>query len=293
MIKIAFVTTCKGRLHHLQETLPRLRAAGADEVVVVDYGCPDGTGAWVRQHHPGVRLVTVDDDPGFCVSRARNLGAAATDADWICFIDADIRVMPEWLDWLRANLQSDTFYRAAKVQGVRQKETWGTFVCQKKAFQRIGGYDEAFRGWGGEDDDLYFRLTIAAAQAESEYPAHFVAAISHDDAERTKFHEVKNKQLQVQINRYYRKAKYFLMESQGTEPPIAVRQQLMDQISAAVRRAFERRRFRRASEFRPRVRLFLDGLSGRKRQVLEIGYRRRYILFGPSQLRVDGWVVGD
>ena len=34
---ICFVVTCKGRLHHLRQTLPALAAQAGTECVVVDY----------------------------------------------------------------------------------------------------------------------------------------------------------------------------------------------------------------------------------------------------------------
>ena len=70
---IAFVVTCKGRLHHLKETLPLIVKQEPDEIVVVDYGCPDGTAAWVAVNFPRVKIVQFDS-PSFNVSHARNLG---------------------------------------------------------------------------------------------------------------------------------------------------------------------------------------------------------------------------
>ncbi len=284
--RIAFVTTCKGRLHHLKETLPLLVSMGPEQIIVVDYGCPDGTGEWVRKTHPEVTLVSVSDDPGFCASRARNLGAGAASTEWICFIDADIRVDPAWLDWIRGNLQSGHFYRAAKIQGVRQKETWGTVICQKTAFQQISGYDEVFRGWGGEDDDLYFRLVENADQLESAYPAHFISAISHDDEERTKFHQEKNKELQMVVNRYYRNTKHFLMGDSRMELPASIRESLMLQISDGVKRAFEKEQPHPVRDFKPTVRAVLNFQAGLDERCLKIGYRRRYVIFGPKSFSV-------
>ena len=77
-MRVSIVTTSKGRLHHIRDTVPRMLACGVDEVLVVDYGCPDGTGDWVERHCPGARVLRVTDDPGFCLPRARNLGARAT-----------------------------------------------------------------------------------------------------------------------------------------------------------------------------------------------------------------------
>jgi hypothetical protein len=47
MTDVAFITTCKGGLHPIQETLPLIAAGSPAEIVVVDYGCPQGMGDWL------------------------------------------------------------------------------------------------------------------------------------------------------------------------------------------------------------------------------------------------------
>jgi hypothetical protein len=229
MTDVAFITTCKGRLHHLQQTLPLMVAASPAEIVVVDYGCPQGTGDWVAAHHPDVSVVRVNDDPGFCASRARNLGARKTTASWLAFIDADVKVAPEWTRWMAGHLRAGHYYRAGRVDGERVEDTWGTVLCSRQGFAKIGGYDEVFRGWGGEDDDLYARLRMAG-EIESEYPPHFVEAIGHADEERTRFHDVQDKDLQAMVNRFYFEAKLDLMKLIGQELPFVQRQAMMQKI---------------------------------------------------------------
>ena len=73
---ISFVTTCKGRLSALKQSLPRMVAQPHAEVIVVDYDCPEGTGAWVAAEHPAARVVQVRDAPVFNIARARNLDLA-------------------------------------------------------------------------------------------------------------------------------------------------------------------------------------------------------------------------
>lgn len=289
MNKIAFVTTCKGRLHHLAETLPLIVSAAPDEIVVVDYGCPDGAGDWVEKNFPTVRLLRISDDPGFCLARARNVGAAAVSAEWICFIDADIRIDPEWLSWLREHVKPGVFYRAAEIAGERDKETWGTVVCQKVAFDLVGGYDEAYRGWGGEDDDLYARLALPSShQKERSYPSRFVSPISHDNDERTKFHQIKNKELQSKVNQYYREAKWYLMESFGSDIPLNVRQALMLQIANKFRSAAQECPEVSVRALRPRILVALAGLREGQDLMLEFCYQRRYLICGPRNLVVRG-----
>ena len=43
----------------------------------------------------------------------------------------------------------------------RPPPLWGAVVVSARDFARVGGYDEAFQGWGAEDDDLLDRLLRA------------------------------------------------------------------------------------------------------------------------------------
>ncbi len=135
MSRIAFVTTCKGRLHHLKQTLPLLLAAGPDQIVVVDYACPDGTADWVKENYPQIDVVRVTDDPGWCLPRARNQGASQVDSGWICFIDADIKIDPSWVVWMQSSLEAGYFYRAAPIEGARDCGCRYKDVCGKPAIE--------------------------------------------------------------------------------------------------------------------------------------------------------------
>jgi hypothetical protein len=60
MADLCFVTTCMGRLSALRHTVgPMLDQPARAGVVVVDYSCPDGSGAWVEANHPTDRVVRV------------------------------------------------------------------------------------------------------------------------------------------------------------------------------------------------------------------------------------------
>ena len=72
---LSYITTCKGRLSHLQQTLPRIADQPHVECIVVDYGCPERCGDWVEAHHPNVMVVRTGPTEGFNASRARNAGA--------------------------------------------------------------------------------------------------------------------------------------------------------------------------------------------------------------------------
>ncbi len=64
--------------------------AEADEIVVVDGGSTDGTGALARSH--GARLVQSPRGRGIQLAA----GAAAARGDWLLFLHADTRLAPGW-----------------------------------------------------------------------------------------------------------------------------------------------------------------------------------------------------
>jgi glycosyltransferase involved in cell wall biosynthesis len=232
MSKISFITTCKGRLDHVKVTLPLLvKQAIAEEVIFVDYGCPEGSGKWVEENFPRVKVVYVNNDPGFCAARARNYGAAVAKSKWLCFIDADIIIGIGFISWLKKHLSPTKFYRASLINGERDKETWGTCLCERFAFEALGGYDEAYRGWGGEDDDLYYRLKMSD-YIESEYPFSFVTAINHHDEKRMFHYQIKEKSTHWFINETYRDVKLSIMRIQGANTQLTLdnRLNLMNQI---------------------------------------------------------------
>ncbi|BEI35267.1 hypothetical protein PHIN6_07850 [Polynucleobacter sp. HIN6] len=154
--KLTAITVCKGRLYHLMETLPLLVAMQNDlEVIVVDYGCPDGTGEWVRNYYPQVSVIKINDDAGFNLSRARNAGAKEANTPWLLFIDADVKVASHLSEWSDKNLQVKGYY----VTSSRGTELNGTFFVPKNAFEDVDGYDECYRGWGGVDmNNAYMHL---------------------------------------------------------------------------------------------------------------------------------------
>lgn len=208
--RLSFVTVCKGRLEHLEQTLPLLAAQPGTEAIVVDYGCPQGTRSWVSERFPRVKVVAVDDDPGFCVARARNLGAAAASAPRLCFVDADVKLREGFAAWALEHARPGHYYRALPPS----EEVWGTCICSAEDFTGAGGYDEAFRGWGGEDDDLYVRLEDSGC-LPSGFPAELVEAIGHGDATRLAQYEIKDKRIHNRVSQVYVAAKRHLAKLLG------------------------------------------------------------------------------
>lgn len=177
---VSIVVTCKDRLDHLRQTLPALAAQPDAQVIVVDYGCSQDTRGWVRRQCPSVTVVCVDDDPVFSVSRARNVGALHARGEHLAFTDADIHVDFAIADWLRRHRSEGEFYT---VEPARSASLSGTAIIGRFAFLAAGGYDEALRGWGWEDTELYRRLERRGLR-RVEISGHGLRVIEHGDDRR-------------------------------------------------------------------------------------------------------------
>ncbi len=196
---LSLITTCKGRLGHLRQTLPLMAAQGAEvEVVMVDFDCPEGAGAWARSAQPQAVVIQARDRPQFSAAEARNLGAAAATAPWLFFIDADVQAHGAVAAEILPRLAPGEYL----IPEPRTRGLWGAVVVAAADFQRIGGYDEAFQGWGGEDDDLLLRLDQAGLR-RGHFPSAGLSCFEHDNALRTRHHAHKDMALNSLINSFY------------------------------------------------------------------------------------------
>lgn len=199
---VSLVLTCKNRLEHLKQSLLKISNQKSIEIIVVDYGCTEGTREWVKANYPEARVVCVDDDPIFSISRARNIGALHAGGEFIMFTDADILIDFPISVWVEENATNDEFY---SVDPRSDASLCGTAIINKCDFYSVGGYDEAFRGWGGEDTELYARLKNQSIR--QKYISNLgIKAIQHSDSIRQLSLEhggVGSKKKALYINRLY------------------------------------------------------------------------------------------
>jgi glycosyltransferase involved in cell wall biosynthesis len=177
--KFSIVTTCKGRLRDLQQSLPTFVSQAAAEVVVVDYDCPGGTGRYVAEHYPQVRVVAVADKAKFNSSHARNVGAAEATGDFLVFLDADMVIAPGFVDYLAENMKPRSY---GTFGGGVANSARGGCVVERALFNAVGGYDEVIEGYGGEDLDLYTRLRFLRARHVA-LPREYIASVIEQDQE--------------------------------------------------------------------------------------------------------------
>lgn len=175
---ISVVVPTHDRRHLLER---KLRALEAEqdvnfEVVVVADGCTDDTERFLARYQPGYALSWITT-PGRHAAHARNRGAHVARADVLLFSDDDMIPRPGWLarnlalhelpgrvgisrQVLPAQLESGA--TLSKVSGW-WNAVGGSLSMHAELFAEVGGYDDSFGEYGGEDADLGYRLKLAGA----------------------------------------------------------------------------------------------------------------------------------
>jgi glycosyltransferase involved in cell wall biosynthesis len=211
--KLSIVVPCKGRLQYLRRSLPTFIEQSESEVIVVDGDCPDKTGGWVTTNFPAVRVVALTGAPYFNLSRARNVGAREARASWILFCDADNLLASSYSAELFSRVSPGSFLRTLRETrfGIRTHNV--PLACETHTFWSLGGFDDAFQGWGVEDREFVDRLTRSGIR-EVLFPAHLVATLPHGNAERSGFYE-HEMEVSMAINNYYCQIKQRYFETTG------------------------------------------------------------------------------
>ncbi len=180
MSKISVIVPTHNRRGLLEKKLIALESQQPFEVIVIADGCTDDTVTFLQSYESNYDLRFLETS-GRGVSFARNLGAKEAKGDILLFSDDD--VIPQ-TSWLEAHAKAHTSPNCIGVgRLVLPKELAGTGAAEllgpkvywwnitgnsssipKDLFMQVGGYDETFRDYGGEDPDLGYRLKKAGAK---------------------------------------------------------------------------------------------------------------------------------
>jgi glycosyltransferase involved in cell wall biosynthesis len=188
--KLTIVTTCKGRLSQLKNSLDSWLQQKTEipyGILVVDYGCPDGTFGYVSHlGEPRVGAVKVVSDVDvFRLSHARNIGANRSCSTVIGFVDADVSLHEDWAEAVTKPILE------GKVVATRPKwDRAGCGVCSvsRAVFEEIRGFSEDLTGWGWEDKDFFLRL---GSRPVGHYPRSYLRIEDHSNEDRLRFYEDK------------------------------------------------------------------------------------------------------
>lgn len=107
--RLSVVIPSRDCLAYLPGAIASIRAqdAGPVEIVVVDDGSSDGTGAWLAQAAKDDPLLVPLKGPQNGVAAARNLGIARASCDIVAFLDADDQYLPGALSDRLALMEGD------------------------------------------------------------------------------------------------------------------------------------------------------------------------------------------
>ena len=231
----SIITTCKGRLEHLKQTLPTMLAQDA-EVIVVDYSCPEGTADFVEQHHSQAKVVRIEGEQGFSNWKARNRGAAVATGNMLVFCDADTflakgaleaiaTTLPEKSFGFFSRLATDKFNR--KGSRLAKNQLRGFHVLPATVFRALGGYDEVPEGYAaGGDTDLEDRMIRRGIKNFELGEGIIENVIEH--APETRFtHHTDPIAMSYAAGLLYRRAKLALMNQlRKPELPLKMRQDI-------------------------------------------------------------------
>jgi glycosyltransferase involved in cell wall biosynthesis len=211
--RLSIVTTCKGRLHHLRESLPTFLAQPDCEVIVVDFDCPDRTADVVAREFPAARVVKLSNEPHFDIARARNAGANAATGEWVAFIDADVLIVPDFHVLLAPRMKPGVFLRFFPDR--RGTSLYGSAVMRREDYRAVGRYDEVMQGYGADDQEMYFRLALFGVEAVEMELDLVLRVIDHDTAARIKFGRLPTMLHHQRINTAYLVVKTTLLRLLG------------------------------------------------------------------------------
>lgn len=166
------------------------------EVVVVEQDAAPNLDAPLA--HPKARLLFAYNPGPFNKGWGYNVGVRAASCAWYAFCDADVvagTALDAALGYLNAgchaikpyrrlidlDAQESEFVRAGDYdwlpppdpgrpldrEGIGERIVFagGLFLIARPAYASIGGWDERFRGWGGEDDAMTYKLERARVPA--------------------------------------------------------------------------------------------------------------------------------
>lgn len=226
---LSIVTTCKGRLEFLKQTLDPMIATGFP-VTVVDYDCPQGTAAWVSARHSGVRVIKAVDRPIFNLSAARNLGAHGLKSDYILFLDSDTIPTEQFSrDLARLPLRDGIFVVAGNF------ELLGQALVPRRPFERIGGYDEIIEGWGYDDEDLYERLQDTGL-IRQQFSGTSFRSLPHQDAQPALPSDKADKWASQRLNAIYSRLKRDVEVLRREQMTLEWRRKVRNAVESAIRR---------------------------------------------------------
>ncbi len=197
MSQVVFCTTCKGRLAHLQQTLPVNLASNPEaKFVVLNYNSQDNLLDYLQEIYTDdissgrLTVYSYYDHPTFRMAHAKNLAhrcGMLEGGDILVNLDADNYAGQGFDRYVRQKFEEDDIFLWSRMvkDGPERlpRGISGRIVVSKEAFLNVGGYDEQFETWSPDDKDFNVRLRNIGQQAH-EVDRQYLSGVLHNDKMR-------------------------------------------------------------------------------------------------------------
>jgi hypothetical protein len=197
--RVVFVTTCRNRTQHLENTLPRNIADNSDypnaKFVILDYASADHLLPFLQINH-GQELregklvfYRYFTQSPFKMAHAKNLAhrlGMREGADILVNLDADNLTKAGFASYVADQFKEPrVFLWSGIVRGLgkRFRGCSGRIVVTPQAFLKAGGYDEKYDTWAPDDKDFNARLQLLGLKAK-EIEKRYLEAVWHSDGLR-------------------------------------------------------------------------------------------------------------
>lgn len=157
MNTLSILTFCKGRLEQALLMVPHTLNLlnDGDEIVFVDYSCPQDSGRIVQAKWPQIRVFWVPHRRWWSMPHARNCAAVNARGDIFIVHDIDILMPPELFERCR-QLERGYFY--ALPPGPNRS---GWCAIHRSDFYKVNGYEEGMPPYSYNDTAFYRALDLA------------------------------------------------------------------------------------------------------------------------------------
>lgn len=149
---------------------------------------------------PRLKLLRVDGETQWILSRAYNLAVRASSYDTLIRTDCDYTLSTSFTTVHHLDDTAPSFFAGNYHQSRNENEVHlnGAMYIKRQHFLAVGGYDERIQTYGWDDEDLYTRLIHSGLKKHNISYDH-ITHVPHDDTARAQ-RDVNFVQVEIDLN---------------------------------------------------------------------------------------------